>query len=123
MERAAGKDPLEFRRAMMGKNPKHRAILDAVAEKAGWGTPSPSGVYRGLAQNCGFGSFVAAVAEVTVSAKGELEILRIVAGTEPGYGVNPNQIDAQVDGSFRLRAERDASQGRGFKGGLHATLG
>jgi isoquinoline 1-oxidoreductase beta subunit len=100
MERAAGKDPLEFCRAMMGKNPKHRAILDAVAEKAGWGTPPPPGVYRGLAQNCGFGSFVAAVAEVTVSAKGELEILRIVAGTDPGYAVNPNQIDAQVDGSF-----------------------
>jgi isoquinoline 1-oxidoreductase beta subunit len=97
---AASKDPLEFRRAMMGKNPKHRAILDAVAEKAGWGTPPPPGVYRGLAQNCGFGSFVAAVAEVTVSAKGELKILRIVAGTDPGYAVNPNQIDAQVDGSF-----------------------
>jgi isoquinoline 1-oxidoreductase beta subunit len=100
MAHAAGKDPLEFRRAMMGKNSKHRAILDAVAEKAGWGTPPPPGVYRGLAQNCGFGSFVAAVAEVTVSAKGELKILRIVAGTDPGYAVNPNQIDAQVDGSF-----------------------
>jgi isoquinoline 1-oxidoreductase subunit beta len=100
MAHAAGKDPLEFRRAMMGKNPKHRAILDAVAEKAGWGTPPPPGVYRGMAQNCGFGSFVAAVAEVTVSAKGELKILRIIAGTDPGYAVNPNQIDAQVDGSF-----------------------
>jgi len=100
MAHAAGKDPLEFRRAMMGKNPKHRAILDAVAEKAAWGTPSPPGVYRGMAQNCGFGSFVAAVAEVTVSAKGELKILRIIAGTDPGYAVNPNQIDAQVDGSF-----------------------
>jgi isoquinoline 1-oxidoreductase beta subunit len=100
MAHAAGKDPLEFRRAMMGKNPKHRAILDAVAEKAGWGTPTPPGIYRGMAQNCGFGSFVAAVAEVTVSAKGELKILRIIAGTDPGYAVNPNQIDAQVDGSF-----------------------
>ncbi len=100
MAHAAGKDPLEFRHAMMGKNPKPRAILDAVAEKAGWGTPPPPGVYRGLAQNSGFGSYVAAVAEVTVSAKGELKILRIVAGTDPGYAVNPDQIDAQVDGSF-----------------------
>ena len=97
---AAGKDPLEFRRAMMGKNPKHLAILNAVAAKAGWGTPLPEGVYRGICQNCGFGSYVAAVAEVSVSAKGELKILRIVAGTDPGHVVNPDQVDAQVDGSF-----------------------
>ena len=100
MAAAAGKDPLEFRRAMMGKNPKHLAILNAVAEKAGWGTPLPAGVYRGLCQNYGFGSYVAAVAEVSVSAKGELKLLRIVAGTDPGYVVNPDQVDAQVDGSF-----------------------
>lgn len=97
---ATGKDPLEFRRAMMGKNPKHLAILNAVAEKAGWGTKLPEGVYRGICQNCGFGSYVAAVAEVSVSAKGELKILRIVAGTDPGHVVNPDQVDAQVDGSF-----------------------
>ena len=119
MERAAGKDPLEFRRAMMGKNPKHRAILDAGAEKAGRGTPPPPGVYRGLAQNCGF---VAPVAEVTVSAKGELEILRIVAGTDPGHAVNPNQIDAQVDGSFAYGLSATLYRAW-FKGGLHATLG
>jgi len=100
MAAAAGKDPLEFRRAMMGKNPKHLAILNAVAEKAGWGTKLPAGVYRGLCQNYGFGSYVAAVAEVSVSPKGELKILRIVAGTDPGYVVNPDQVDAQVDGSF-----------------------
>jgi isoquinoline 1-oxidoreductase beta subunit len=97
---AAGKDPLAFRRSIMAKNPKHLAVLEAVAKKAGWDTPPPKGVYRGLAQNCGFGSFVAAVAEVSVSAKGELKILRIVAGTDPGYAVNPDQIDAQVQGSF-----------------------
>jgi isoquinoline 1-oxidoreductase beta subunit len=100
MAHAAGKDPLEFRRAMMGKNPKHLAILNAVAEKAGWGNKLPDGVFRGVAQNCGFGSYVAAVAEVSVSEKGELKILRIVAGTDPGYAVNPDQINAQVDGSF-----------------------
>jgi len=100
MAHAAKKDPLEFRRAMMGKNPKHLAILNAVAEKAGWGSKLPDGVYRGLAQNCGFGSYVAAVAEISVSDKGALKILRIVAGTDPGYAVNPDQIDAQVDGSF-----------------------
>jgi isoquinoline 1-oxidoreductase subunit beta len=96
---AVGKDPLEFRRTLLAKNPKHRAILDAVAAKADWGKPLPKGVYRGIAQNMGFGSYVAAVAEVSVS-DGKLKILRIVAGTDPGYAVNPQQIAAQVEGSF-----------------------
>jgi len=122
MAHAAGKDPLEFRRAMMGKNPKHLAILNAVAAKAGWGTKLPDGVFRGVAQNCGFGSYVAAVAEVTVSDKGELKILRIVAGTDPGYAVNPDQIDAQVDGSFAyglsamLYSENTIEKGRVVEG-------
>ena len=122
MATAAGKDPLEFRRAMMGKNPKHLAILNAVAAKAGWGTPLPEGVYRGICQNCGFGSYVAAVAEVSVSAKGELKILRIIAGTDPGYVVNPDQVDAQVDGSFAyglsalLYSEITIDKGRAVEG-------
>lgn len=119
---AAGKDPLEFRRAMMAKNPKHLAILNAVAEKAGWGTPLPPGVYRGICQNCGYGSYVAGVAEVSVSPKGELKIHRIVAGTDPGYVVNPDQVDAQVDGSFAyglsaaLYSENTIDKGRVAEG-------
>ena len=119
---AAGKDPLEFRRAMMGKNPKHLAILNAVAEKAGWGQPLPEGVHRGICQNCGFGSYVAGVAEVSVSPKGELKIHRIVAGTDPGYVVNPDQVDAQVDGSFAyglsalLYSEITIDKGRAVEG-------
>ena len=97
---AAGKDPLAFRRAMMGRNPKNLAVLNAVAEKAGWGTPLPPGVYRGICQNHGYGSYVAAVAEVSVSDQGVLKIHRLVAGTNPGFAVNPQQIDAQIDGSF-----------------------
>ena len=97
---AAGKDPLAFRQGMMGKNPKHLAILNAVAAKAGWGTPTEAGVFRGICQNCGFGSYTAAVAEVSVSAKGELKIVRIVAATDPGYVVNPDQVAGQVEGSF-----------------------
>ena len=96
----AGKDPLEFRRALMSKNPKHLAVLNAVAEKAGWGKPLPKGVFRGICQNSGFGSFCAAVAEVSVNPKGKLKVERIVAVTDPGYAVNPDQIDAQVAGSF-----------------------
>jgi isoquinoline 1-oxidoreductase beta subunit len=97
---AAGKEPLEFRRSLLTKNPKHLAVLNAVAERAGWGTPLPKGVYRGVAQNCGYGAYTAAVAEVSVSPKGELKILRIVCSTDPGYIVNPDQVAAQVEGSF-----------------------
>ncbi len=97
---AAGRDPLEFRRAMLARSPKHLAVLNAAAERAGWGTPLPAGVFRGLCQNCGFGSYTAAVAEVSVSKAGELKILRIVAATNPGHVVNPDQVTAQVEGSF-----------------------
>jgi isoquinoline 1-oxidoreductase beta subunit len=97
---AAGKDPLDFRRSLMTKNPKHLAVLNAAAERAGWGTPLPKGVFRGIAQNCGFGSYTAAVAEVSVTPKGDLTIHRIVAATDPGHVVNPRQVTAQVEGSF-----------------------
>ena len=96
---AAGQDPLAFRRKMMANHPKHLAVLNAVAEKAGWGTPAPAGVHRGIAQHMGFGSYVAAVAEVSVN-EGKLKIHRIVAATDPGHAVNPQQIAAQVEGSF-----------------------
>jgi isoquinoline 1-oxidoreductase beta subunit len=97
---AAGKDPLEFRRALLVNSPKHLAVLNAVAEKVGWDKPPPAGVFRGICQNAGYGSYTAAVAEVSVSPKGELKIHRIVGATDPGYAVNPQQIEAQVQGSF-----------------------
>jgi isoquinoline 1-oxidoreductase beta subunit len=97
---AAGKDPLEFRRTLMAKHPKALAVLNAVAEKAGWGKSAPAGVHRGLAVCKTFASYVAACAEVSVDARGKLKIHRIVAATDPGYAVNPQQIEAQVEGSF-----------------------
>ncbi|MBA4224529.1 MAG: aldehyde dehydrogenase [Methylobacterium sp.] len=97
---AAGKDPLEFRRALMKNHPKHLAVLNAVAEKAGWSTKPPEGVYRGICQTMGFGSYVAAVAEVSVDAEGKLKIHKITAATDPGHAVNPAQIERQVEGSF-----------------------
>ena len=97
---AAGQDPLAFRRALMAQHPKHLGVLEAVAERAGWGRPAPKGVFRGLAQTMGFGSYVAACAEVSVSDAGELTIHRIVAATDCGHAVNPQQIEAQVEGSF-----------------------
>jgi len=97
---AAGQDPLEFRRKLMVNSPKHLAVLNAVAERVGWSKPAPRGIYRGLAQQMGYGSYVAACAEVSVSNKGALKIHRIVAATDPGYAVNPAQIERQVAGSF-----------------------
>jgi len=104
LAQAAGKDPLEFRRALMQRHPKHLAVLNAAAEKAGWGsTPAPVNgmpVFRGLAQTHGFGSYVAACAEVSVTPAGAVKVHRIVAATDCGHAVNPQQIAAQVEGSF-----------------------
>jgi isoquinoline 1-oxidoreductase beta subunit len=97
---AAGQDQLEFRRKLLKNSPRHLAVLNAVAEKAGWGTPAPQGVHRGLAQHMGYGSYVAACAEVSVSDAGALKIHRIVAATDCGTAVNPQQIAAQIEGSF-----------------------
>ena len=97
---AAGQDALEFRRKLMSKHPKHLAVLNAVADRAGWGKPASRGVYRGLAQMMSFNSYVAACAEVSVTAGNKVKVHRIVAATDPGYAVNPAQIERQIAGSF-----------------------
>ena len=97
---ATRQDPLALRRKLMAKHPKHLAVLNAVAQRVGWDKPAPAGVFRGLAQTMGFGSYVAACAEVSVNKDGHLKIHRIVAATDCGYAVNPQQIEAQVEGSF-----------------------
>lgn len=102
---ATGQDPLALRRQMMGSaHPRNLGVLNAATERAGWGRPAPDvdgqKVYRGLAVTHGFGSYVAACAEVSVSAAGRLKVHRIVAATDSGYAVNPQQIEAQVEGSF-----------------------
>ena len=97
--RAAGADSLEFRRRLMAKHPKHLAVLDAAAERAGWGKPLAPGVFRGIAQFMGYGSYSAAVAEVSVSALGVLKVHRMVLSLNCGHAVNPDQIAAQVEGS------------------------
>jgi isoquinoline 1-oxidoreductase beta subunit len=97
--RAAGADSLEFRRSMMQSYPKHLAVLNAVAEKAGWGKPLPAGVHRGIAQFMGYGSYSAAVAEVSVSKEGKVKVHRMVLGVNCGHVVNPDQVAAQVEGS------------------------
>ena len=97
--RAAGKDPLEFRRALMSKHPKHLAVLNAAAEKGDWGKPLPPGVHRGIAQFMGYGSYSAAVAEVSVNDRGKVKVHRMVLALDCGHAVNPDQIAAQVEGS------------------------
>jgi isoquinoline 1-oxidoreductase beta subunit len=97
---AAGQDPLEFRRKLMKDHPKHLAVLEAVAEKIGWGTAPPQGVYRGLAHFASYGSYVAAAAEISVIDGTKIKVHRIVAATDPGYAVNPAQIERQIAGSF-----------------------
>jgi isoquinoline 1-oxidoreductase subunit beta len=101
---ATAKDPLALRRELMASHPKHLAVLEAVAQRVGWGRPAADiggqKVFRGLAQCHGFGSYVAACAEVSVSRDGALKVHRIVAATDCGHAVNPQQIEAQVEGSF-----------------------
>jgi isoquinoline 1-oxidoreductase beta subunit len=97
--KAADTDPLAFRRALMGKHPKHLAVLDAVAAKAGWDKPLPAGLHRGIAVFMGFGSYSAAVAEVSFASDGKLKIRRMVLALNCGHAVNPDQIAAQVEGS------------------------
>jgi isoquinoline 1-oxidoreductase beta subunit len=97
---AAGQDPLAFRRKLMAEHPKHLAVLNAVAERIGWDKPAAQGVYRGLAQQMGYGSYVAAAAEISVTGGNKIKIHRIVAATDCGYAVNPAQIERQVCGSF-----------------------
>src|SRR5262249_20098805 len=88
-----------FRRAMMAKFPKHLAVLNAAAEKGDWGKPLPAGVHRGIAQFMGYGSYSAAVAEVSVSPEGKLKVHRLVLALNCGHSVNPGQVAAQVEGS------------------------
>lgn len=97
--RVAGKDSLEFRRALMQNHPKHLGVLNAAAERGNWGKPLPAGVHRGIAQFMGYGSYSAAVAEVSVSGKGEVKVHRMVLALNCGHAVNPATIAAQVEGS------------------------
>ncbi len=94
---AVGDDPLAFRLKYL--KPKHSAVLKAAAEKAGYGTPAPQGIYRGIAQVMANASYVAACAEVSVD-KGRVKVHRVVGATNCGHAVNPEQIARQVEGSF-----------------------
>jgi len=99
LAQSVGQDEVEFRRKLMANHPRNLAVLNAVAERIGWGKPAPQGVHRGIAQMMAFNAYVAAAAEVSVTGN-KIKVHRIVGATDPTYAVNPAQIDRQVAGSF-----------------------
>jgi len=122
---AAGKNPVEYRLAMLKEGDKNRLVLEAVVKAAGWGTPLPTGVHRGVAVADGFGSFTAMVAEVSVSATGKPKLHRIVVAIDSGYVVNPDTCRAQAEsnvvfglGSI-LYQENNVKNGRIVESNFH----
>jgi isoquinoline 1-oxidoreductase subunit beta len=97
---AAGQDPLAFRRKLMTEHPRNLAVLNAVADRIGWDKPAPQGIFRGIAQHAAYNSYVAAAAEISVIDGNKIKVHRIVGAIDPGYAVNPAQIERQTAGSF-----------------------
>ncbi len=96
---AAGQDPFEYRRALLSKSPRHKAVLEKVAQMAGWGTPLPEGTGRGIALVKSFGTIVAEVAEVTVK-DGKPRVTKVWCCADAGYVMNPDGFAAQMEGGI-----------------------
>jgi len=115
---AAGKDPFQFRRDLLGKSPRHKAVLELAAEKAEWGKPLAAGRARGIAVMDAFGSYLAQVTEVSVDARGAVRVHRIVCTVDTGWVINPDTIKAQMEGGIvygltaALRGEITIKNGR-----------
>ena len=97
---AGGQDPYELRRKLLKDHPKNLAVLDAAAKQAGWGSPLPPDVFRGIAYHDSYGSLVCGVVELSVSDKSEIKLHRIVCAVDPGYIVNPDTVVTQVEGAI-----------------------
>jgi isoquinoline 1-oxidoreductase beta subunit len=100
LARKAGKDPIEFRRSMLGKNPRFLAALDLAADKSGWGQPLPPRVGRGVCLQPSFGSFIVTVVEAEVDESGEVNLRRVTSAVDTGIAVNPDTIMAQLEGGL-----------------------
>jgi isoquinoline 1-oxidoreductase beta subunit len=95
---AAGRDPLDYRRELLGQNPRALAVLERAASEAGWGAPLPPGRGRGLSLLNDFGSYLAVVVEVTVEASGRVRVESVVCAVDCGIAVNPDIVRAQIEG-------------------------
>jgi isoquinoline 1-oxidoreductase subunit beta len=100
LARKAGKDPIEFRRSMLAKNPRFLAALDLAAEKSGWGQPLPARVGRGVCLQPSFGSFIVTIVEAEVDEFGEVSLRRVTSAVDTGIAVNPDTIRAQLEGGL-----------------------
>jgi isoquinoline 1-oxidoreductase beta subunit len=100
LARKAGVDPIEFRRGMLGNNPRLKAALDLVAEKSDWGKPLPPRTGRGVCVQPSFGSFIATVVEAEVADNGEVRLRRVTSAVDTGIAVNPDTIVAQLQGGL-----------------------
>jgi isoquinoline 1-oxidoreductase beta subunit len=96
----AGQDPLEYRRALLAKSPRHLRVLELAATKAGWGSPPPAGVFRGIAVHKAFETYVAEVAEVSVGTGGPVRVHRVVCAVDCGPVVNPDTVEAQMQSAI-----------------------
>jgi isoquinoline 1-oxidoreductase beta subunit len=93
----ASNDPVEFRRQLLGNSPRHKVVLELASEKAGWNKPSPKGRYRGIAVHESFGSYVAEVAEISLSDEGAVRVHRVVCAVDCGLVMNPDTVVAQME--------------------------
>lgn len=122
---AAGQDPVEYRRALLGKKPRHLAVLELAAEKAGWGTPMPEGRARGVAVLESFSSYVAEVAEVSLNPDRSVKVERVVAAVDCGTVVNPDIVKAQLESAIvygltaALHGEITVQKGRVVQSNFH----
>ena len=98
LAKAAGRDPVEYRRALLTDHPRHLGVLDLAADKAGWGTPLPGGRFRGIAVHESFDTFVAQVAEISLRPDGGVNVERVVCAVDCGVPINPDVIRAQMEG-------------------------
>lgn len=118
MAHAGGKDPYELRRTLLGEQPRMRAVLDLVAQKADWGKPLPAGRGRGIATHFSFDSYVAQVADVSVDKNGAVRVHRVICAVDCGRVVNPDSVKAQMEGGINfgltaaLKSEITLANGR-----------
>ena len=121
---AGGKDPVDFRRRLLAKKPRHLGVLDLAAERAGWGTRLPKGHFRGVAVHQAFDSYVAEVAEISLT-KGAVRVHRVVVAVDCGRVVNPSIVEAQIEGGIvygltaALKGEITIEHGRVKQSNFH----